>query len=287
MQIVSVIVVTLGVVLTTLSAARPKSKTLDSHDLPPSTLPLHFTASYGMGIIILSVALIFAGLLGLVQDWTYSKYGRSLQPAKAHSSNGHASNANGSLEKINKTKNTANEVPAWQESMFYLHFLAMPMFLLVGNDLQRQFQAVHAGPKLSVPLSTSSLYDLNPWLSYPLVHKPTEDTLAHSTAIQIPIAYFPLLLNTFTQLLCASGVHRLTGKVSSLTVTLTLVVRKAVSLLISVLLYGDAAAKGNAIMWTGAALVLAGTIGYSMGGKSSSQKVVNEKQGEERVMLEP
>jgi UDP-xylose/UDP-N-acetylglucosamine transporter B4 len=60
-------------------------------------------------------------------------------------------------------------------------------------------------------------------------------------------------------------VHRLTGKVSSLTVTLTLVVRKAVSLVISVLLYGGDG-KGNVKMWAGAVLVLAGTIGYSMGG---------------------
>ena len=111
------------------------------------------------------------------------------------------------------------------------------------------------------PQEHTSHYLSQPPLS---ITTPFKDT---SITMSIPTAYFPLLLNTLTQLLCASGVHRLTGKVSSLTVTLTLVVRKAVSLVISVLLYGDNGAH-NVKMWAGAVLVLAGTVGYSMGGQS-------------------
>lgn len=164
-------------------------------------------------------------------------------------------------------KPTGND---WQESLFYLHFLALPMFLSVREDLVAQFHAIHAGPKLVVPLSFSALYQAYPTLSYPLVAnsgftKPADIML-------VPAAYFPLLLNTLTQLLCSAGVHRLTGKVSSLTVTLTLVVRKAVSLIISVLLYGGDG-KGNTKMWAGAVLVLSGTIGYSLGGKPPPRKV--------------
>lgn len=40
------------------------------------------------------------------------------------------------------------------------------------------------------------------------------------------------------------------------------------SLVISVLLYGGDG-NGNRKMWTGAVLVLAGTVGYSMGGRKS------------------
>jgi UDP-xylose/UDP-N-acetylglucosamine transporter B4 len=58
-------------------------------------------------------------------------------------------------------------------------------------------------------------------------------------------------------------------------VTLTLVVRKAVSLVISVLMYGGDGVR-NMAMWAGAALVLAGTVGYSMGGK---KQVVESLQG--------
>jgi UDP-xylose/UDP-N-acetylglucosamine transporter B4 len=124
---------------------------------------------------------------------------------------------------------------------------------------------VHSGPRVHIPLSLTALYHSNSSLSYPLANYTPKD-ISSSTYLSIPTAYFPLLLNTLTQLLCASGVHRLTGKVSSLTVTLTLVVRKAVSLVISVLLYGGDG-KGNAKMWAGAVLVLAGTVGYSVGGK--------------------
>jgi len=42
------------------------------------------------------------------------------------------------------------------------------------------------------------------------------------------------MLNTITGLVCVAGVHRLTTRVNALTVTLVLVVRKAVSLVISV-----------------------------------------------------
>lgn len=269
--------------MTTLSA---KSKPTGP-DAPSATttLPIHFTASYAMGIIILSIALVFAGLLGLVQDWTYTKYGRPSQDVKSppSQSNGHA---NGLSSQNPKGQKDVKEVPAWQESMFYLHFLAMPMFLFVYQDLVAQFRAVHAGPKLIVPLSTQALFESNPVLSYPLVHHRSTSKSPIPSAFQIPIAYFPLLLNTLTQLLCASGVHKLTGKVSSLTVTLTLVVRKAVSLVISVLLYGDANARGNVRMWIGAALVMLGTIGYSTGGKSTNSSKKAEGQVKEKAKKE-
>jgi UDP-xylose/UDP-N-acetylglucosamine transporter B4 len=144
-------------------------------------------------------------------------------------------------------------------------------------------------------------------------------------SFSIPHIYLPLLMNTLTQLFCVAGVHRLTTRVSALTVTLVLVVRKAASLIISVLgvsevglalrrfalarlrglarviglpvsgdedggeafrvfgvdmepalgvigsaFVGPGAGKrpqevDNRMMWTGAALVLLGTIGYTIG----------------------
>lgn len=89
----------------------------------------------------------------------------------------------------------------------------------------------------------------------------------------VPHALVPLLINTGTQLICASGVHRLTTRVSSLTVTLILVVRKAVSLLLSVLGAGiipgvdgtKARTVNYRVMWSGAAFVLLGSILYCVG----------------------
>ena len=260
-QVASVIIVTAGVAITTISASKPASKASVAQE---SDAPIQFTATYAIGIAILSVALIFAGLLGLVQDWTYAKYGRpsteSVRPPKT---------TNGAAASHQAPKKP--DEPSWQESLFYLHFLALPMFLTVHEDLTAQFHALHAGPRLVLPLSFSALYRAYPTLSYPLVANAAPATAATADMLMVPTAYFPLLLNTLTQLLCAAGVHRLTGKVSSLTVTLTLVVRKAVSLVISVLLYGGDG-KGNTRMWAGAVLVLSGTIGYALGGKPTPRK---------------
>ena len=50
--------------------------------------------------------------------------------------------------------------------------------------------------------------------------------------MSIPHIYLPFILYTLTQLVCVAGVHRLT---SALTVTLVLVIRKAISLIISII----------------------------------------------------
>ena len=57
---------------------------------------------------------------------------------------------------------------------------------------------------------------------------------------------------------------RLTAKVSSLSVSLVLVVRKAASLVISVILLNRQ--TGNMGLWLGAAAVMIGTLGYTYGG---------------------
>lgn len=178
--------------------------------------------SYAIGIGILSLALVFAGLLGLAQEWSFARYGR------------------GKDDKID-----SRHSPAWQESLFYLHALALPMFVTVKGDLLAQLAAVQAGPTTSIPIDVIPGY------------KPYE--------LKIPVAYAPLLLNTLTQVLCVSGVHRLTSLVSSLTLTLILVVRKAVSLVISVV-FLRGGKGGNPMMWCGAAMVMLGTFGYSIGG---------------------
>lgn len=89
--------------------------------------------------------------------------------------------------------------------------------------------------------------------------------------VSIPSFYFPLMLNVVTQLVCVSGVHRLTSRVNSLTVTLVLVVRKAASLAISVTLLKQSKG-GEALLWIGAGLVLAGTIGYTTGASPMTDK---------------
>lgn len=199
------VLVTLGVILTTLSGAkRPKpgintNSVLDTGDI----------YQYLTGIALLSVALVLSGLLGVVQDRTYSKFRRGGNPP-------------------------------WEESMFYLHFLSIPMFLPLKGDIAEQFYTLQQPSAFS----TSSLPFPSP----------------------IPIAFVILGLNVLTQLVCSAGVNRLTSRVSSLTVNLTLVVRKAVSLIISLMLIGDKKMDQQQIslLCGGAGFVFLGTVLYSI-----------------------
>lgn len=180
--------VTLGVVCTTLSASGPSRWTSPGQ--------------YGTGILILTLALIMSGFMGLAQDRAYAKYGR-----------GH-----------------------WQEAMFYLHILALPGFTFVWRDLAREIGTVNGSTRVSV------------W-----------------GTVTVPSFYIPLVVNVATQLGCVSGVHRLTSRVNSVTVTLALVVRKAVSLGISVVVMKKGGGRER-WLWGGAGLVLGGSVGYTLGG---------------------
>ncbi|KAH6915510.1 UDP-N-acetylglucosamine transporter [Coprinopsis sp. MPI-PUGE-AT-0042] len=298
-QVLAVFLVTAGVALTTLSASQPASKT--------STTSNPYT--YATGIGILSLALFLSGFLGLLQDWTYSTYGKtSTQSAAPSKSKG---KGKGKAPQPQRQDGPA----AWQESMFYLHFLGLPMFLpllvaIINYDSPRALFNVPVPSSLASVLDTTipppySLPSLvkNSFMSIRPSTKPS-CTAPDSLAISLPKPYLPLVLNTLTQLLCVAGVNRLTTRVSSLTVTLILVVRKAVSLVISlkgaaIVQVATAAATrtllgldvepgkvkkavevNEGMLWTGAALVLVGTIAYSIGtGWSKKQAQAQTKKG--------
>lgn len=178
---------------------------------------------------MLSAALVLAGLLGLDQDSVFERYGR-----------GH-----------------------WEESMFYLHALSLPLFAFTASDIAAQMRAVRAGPQLELSLfspNASATGELGP-----LPHLPVR-----LPSLRVPAFYVPLAANVLTQLFCVAGVNRLTARATSLSVALILVVRKAVSLAISVLLLGGG--QGNAFLWSGAACVLLGTLGYTIGSKNTKAK---------------
>lgn len=226
MQIASVILVTLGVVLTTLSStqSKPRSppKTWDTHK-GASSANLAEAASYGkyaIGILILTLALLLSGALGIAQDRAFARYGRG----------------------------------NWEEAMFYLHALALPLFGFTWPELSAQARAASSGSQLSF----SSSFSPNSSVPSPLPYLPIR-----TPTLIIPAFYIPLFLNVFTQLFCVAGVNRLTARVNSLTVSLVLVVRKAVSLAASVILLGGS--TGNMYLWAGASAVLLGTVGYALG----------------------
>jgi UDP-xylose/UDP-N-acetylglucosamine transporter B4 len=244
-QICSVILVMLGVIITTLSASTLQPSHAQA-TAEPFTLDVYV---YSKGIFILSVSLVLSGFLGLLQDRAHAQYTRLRVPPAVDSPR---RRQNGSVSQSQKEETG----PAWQESMFYLHFLALPMFFFIRKDISTQLDIINLGPVTSLPLPH--------FLSFSPTNYPS--TLPHP--FTVPTAYIPLLANACTQLLCVAGVNRLTTHMSSLTVTLVLAVRKATSLVVSAVFLRPTDG-GLKMMWIGAALVMIGTVGYSVGSGGS------------------
>ncbi|TDL23583.1 UAA transporter [Rickenella mellea] len=182
-QVASVILVTAGVVVATLS--RPSSSSHQSSADP---------RTYYTGILMMTISLFLTGTLGALQERTYNRYG-----------------------------------PCWREGVFYTHLLSLPIFLFVIPDIIQGFSL----------LENSS------------------DRLSG-----VPISYLILGLNLVTQLVCVSGVNQLTSKVSSVSTNLVLTARKAISLCLSVLIFGSG---WNSGLGVGASMVFIGSLLYTFG----------------------
>ena len=231
LQVIAVILISVGIGAATASGAKPSPNV--------SSGEASYT-EFSIGISMLSLALVLSTFLGFSQESTYGKYGRH-----------------------------------WEEGMFLLHFLALPMFAFMKNDLVQQIRFANASERISLvepvhaffkaivaryplspenALSQLALYSIAGLRTLP--HPPL-------SSLTIPSFWIPLLLNVVTQFICVSGVNRLTSRVSSLTVTLVLSLRKAVSLIISVVIIGRS--SGSVQLWGGSAAVLIGTVLYTLG----------------------
>lgn len=259
LQVASVVLVTLGVVSSTLYSTQNAASVIDLQETD--------AGQYATGVLLLFSALVLTGFMGLWQEKTFRLYG----------------NQN------------------WRESMFYSHLLSLPMFALRPSQLLTDLYQANAttpwwfgfGAPPSPPLRAKRgwLGNLLALLSPPPLRRALKPDrtqprifdfsklvlgrtwTSEPSGVWIPSFYPPLVLNVATQLLCINGVNRLTSKVSSLSVTLVLVVRKALSLMVSVMLVQRS--TGTVGLWCGAAAVLAGTIGYSL---SKPVKPANKKE---------
>ncbi|KAF9291909.1 golgi uridine diphosphate-N- acetylglucosamine transporter [Mortierella alpina] len=144
----------------------------------------------------------------------------------------------------------------WREGLFYSHFLALPMFLLFWSDIAEQVKVFNQ----STPIPVLQLVrQVGPYLP---------SSVAYSLgSFTVPRLWIFLAVNTLTQFMCISGVHRLTSLSSALTLNFILNLRKFTSLLISVLYFENGFGFEMAV---GSSLVLLGTIMYSVSSSSSS-----------------
>lgn len=143
--------------------------------------------------------------------------------------------------------------PQWKENLFYSHLLSLPLFLPFLPSLTRQFLKLAGSAPLALPVPSPRDYPNMP----PNVQRGLE-------RIRVPSQLFYLVLNVLTQYACIRGVNLLAAASSALTVTIVLNIRKLVSLLLSIWLFGNRLAFGTLV---GAVIVFFAGGLYSLDGK--------------------
>ncbi|KAJ5248650.1 hypothetical protein N7468_000101 [Penicillium chermesinum] len=192
-----------------------------------------------IGFTILALAMILSAFQGIYADRLYATYGRD----------------------------------HWKEALFYSHALSLPLFVTSYPQLSAQWRTIVSSPSLLTKIPhtvTSSETVLSMVTAGIQNHRPTQAFLG-----QLPVQVAYLVMNALTQYLCIRGVHLLSAKSSSLTVTVVLNVRKLVSLLLSIYLFGNHLANGVLI---GAALVFIGGGLYGFEGARLRNKAIRNDQ---------
>ncbi|KAK7437545.1 NST UDP-N-acetylglucosamine transporter [Colletotrichum acutatum] len=148
--------------------------------------------------------------------------------------------------------------PHWRENLFYSHLLSLPLFLPFAPSLIRQFRKLANSPPLSLPMAQLPGLGLN------------GDVGDGLFKLQIPSQLAYLVTNVVTQYACIRGVNLLAAVSSALTVTIVLNIRKLVSLLLSIWLFGNRLAVGTLV---GAIIVFGAGGLYSLDSRAKTSRV--------------
>ncbi|CAD6441367.1 a342d5fe-c521-4ba9-ad0f-1838ba26c930 [Sclerotinia trifoliorum] len=140
--------------------------------------------------------------------------------------------------------------PHWKENLFYSHLLALPLFAPFLPSMHRQLLKLASSTPLTLPI-------LETLQSLP------SDLLTKLSHIYLPSQLVYLAMNVLTQYACIRGVNLLAAASSALTVTIVLNVRKLISLLLSIWLFGNRLSPGTLV---GACLVFFAGGLYSLDG---------------------
>lgn len=148
--------------------------------------------------------------------------------------------------------------PQWRENLFYSHLLSLPLFLPFAPGLIRQFQKLAQSPALQFSIPDSM----------PLPPIATS-MLSRIGVLQVPSQLAYLAANVLTQYACIRGVNLLAAASPALTVVVVLNIRKLVSLLLSIWLFGNRLAAGTLL---GAVLVFNSAALYSLDERATLAK---------------
>jgi UDP-xylose/UDP-N-acetylglucosamine transporter B4 len=145
--------------------------------------------------------------------------------------------------------------PHWKENLFYSHLLSLPLFLPFFPAIKRQFLRLADSPPLELP-----------FLANLSLQRVPDDFQKGFGTIHIPSQLAFLVANVLTQYACIRGVNLLAAAASALTVTIVLNVRKLISLLMSIWLFGNKLSPGTLL---GAVIVFGSGALYSLDGSKS------------------
>lgn len=221
-QITSVLLLTVGVITAAWSDQQNKSAEQDAGKQPPAGEAQRPSFSYGLAVLFF--AQVLSAVMGIYTEETYRQYG-----------------------------------PQWKENLFYSHFVALPLFIPFIPSMARQFGRMAGSEPLQLPWS--HLGQLEGEHEHWGENGGWEGIAKSTLGVRIPSQLFYMALNVLTQYACIRGVNLLASTSSALTVTIVLNVRKLVSLLLSIWLFGNKLSPGTII---GAGIVFTSGGMYSL-----------------------
>lgn len=221
LQILSVIILTLGVLVSAwadsedkVSCLMLKRQALIAVKGKEMSLETGSTSQFTSGLIILLIAQLLSAFMGAFVEDTYRDFKAS-----------------------------------WTENLFYSHLLSLPLFLPLAGTLRKQYARLASTSPLQVDHFGSGDQSIVPsWILQE----------AHTVVSNMPRGIVFLLVNAMTQMACISGVNLLSAKSSAVTVTIVLNIRKLVSFIFSTLLFGHSLSWkmifGSALVFSSGAL---------------------------------
>ncbi|KAF2459715.1 UAA transporter [Lineolata rhizophorae] len=238
-QVASVVVLTVGVVVSAWADAVAKGKSMSTSSIDLTS------ASFEAGLLILLVAQLLSAYMGQYVQDIYAAHGR-----------------------------------CWQQNLFYSHFLSVPLFAPLAGTLRGQYARLARSTPLLDYVAPPQVELVEPD-AFSAGEGSAALALARRLLARTPTSLALLLANAATQLLCISGVNVLSAHSSAVTVTIVLNVRKLVSFLFSVWLFGN---EMGGQMVVGAVLVFgAGALyGWETSVGIRRRRAEEEKGGRER-----
>lgn len=215
-----------------------------------------------IGILILTTVLCLQSVLGEYQNWVR----RTFTPPPVSNT-------------TTTTEPKTNKKLAEEESMFYMHAMSVPILLML-LIVRVSFSTGSYIPIISVtPSLITDRFTL--WSTSPPIITYLTDLLnASSTSFvtrciatvtsflfsllglsNIPSMWVFIILNVITQYICIRGVYALIGATDNLTVNVVLTVRKAVSVLVSIIAFGNTFTLWH---YLGATLVFLGAYQFQL-----------------------